>query len=524
MSGHVAMLLPCLPLVAAVAGWAAERTGLPYPVLLVVAGSLLGLSSVVATPELSPQVMFFVFLPPLLYYAAFFSAPRDLRANATPIGLLAVGLVLVTMAAVAGVMVGVAGVPPGVAAVVGAVVAPTDAVAATAVFRRLNVPERLVTIVEGEGLVNDGSALVLYASAVAAVVTGALGPGEIAMALLAAPLGGALLGFAIAWVLVWVRRRIDQPLVEITLSLSTPYLTYVTAQIAGLSGILATVVAGVYVGSRTGVIYTAGGRLQAFAFLDVLVFVLNGVLFTLLGMQLVRVVRAIPDLAIETVMAAMIAVIAAVMGSRLVWMLLGPAAARLLGRAGQPAGWRERIVIGWAGMRGGVSLAAALAVPLRRADGSPFPDRELVVVVTAGVIVATLMLQGTSLPWLLRHLGIGHEDLQSQQRLARLQAARAALAWLDDYAATERVDDAVESLRALYGARVRRLQGANQDQPSRATSGADELQRYRELQLRLLGVERSTVIELRQQGRISATVRRAIERILDLEEARILGL
>jgi Na+/H+ antiporter len=518
------MLLPCLPLAAAAAGWTAERIGVPYPVLLVAAGALLGLSPLLSTPELSPQVMFFVFLPPLLYYAAFFSAPKDLRANARPIGLLAVGLVLVTMSAVVGVMVGIAGVSLGVAAVAGAVVAPTDALAATSVFRRLNVPERLVTIVEGEGLINDGTALVLYVSAVAAVVAGKLRPGEVAMALLAAPVGGAVLGLAIAWVLVWLRRRIDQPLVEITLSLTTPYLTYVIAQIAGLSGILATVVAGVYVGSRTAVIYTAGGRLQAFAFLDVLVFLLNGVLFTLLGMQLVRVVRRVPGMATEEAVAVMMAVVVVVVGLRMVWMLLGPAAARLLGRAGQPAMWRERVVVGWSGMRGGVSLAAALAVPLQRADGSPFPDRELVVVVAAAVIVVTLMLQGTSLPWLLRRLGIGHEDFRNQERLARLQAARTALAWLDDYAGTERADDAVESLRALYAARVRRLEVANQDQPSRAASGPDELQRYRALQLELLGVERSAVIGLRQQGRISATVLRAIERILDLEEARLRGL
>ncbi|MDI3315233.1 MAG: Na+/H+ antiporter [Mycobacterium sp.] len=523
MSTHLALLLPVLPLVAAVAGWAAERSGIPYPVLLVAAGALLGQLPAIGRPELSPQVMFFVFLPPLLYYAAFFSAPKDLRANAKPIGLLAVGLVLATMAAVAGVMVGVAGVPWQVAAVAGAVVAPTDALAATSVFRRLNVPERLVTIVEGEGLVNDGSALVLYVSAVTAVVIGTLGPGEIALALLAAPAGGALLGFAIAWVLVWARQRIDQPLVEITLSLSTPYLTYVMAQIAGLSGILATVVAGVYVGSRSRVIYTAGGRLQAFAFLDVLVFLLNGVLFTLLGMQLVRVVHRIPDMAAATVAAVMAAVVAVVVGLRMAWMLFGPAVTRLLGRTGPPPGWKERVVIGWAGMRGGVSLAAALAVPLSRADGSPFPHRDLLIMIAAAVIVATLMLQGTTLPWLLRHLSIGNEDLRSQQRLARLQAARSALAWLDDYAATEPADDAVESLRALYAARVRRLELANRDQPSRVADGADELQRYRELQLQVLGVERSTVIELRRQGRISATVLRAIERILDLEEARLRG-
>jgi Na+/H+ antiporter len=518
-----AVLLLCLPLVAAGAAWVGERIGVPYPVLLVATGALLSLSPWVRTPELSPKVVFFVFLPPLIYYAANFIAPEDLRANAWPIGLLAVGLVVVSMAAVAGVMVGIAGVPLAVAAVAGAVVAPTDPVAATSVFRRLSVPERLVTIVEGEGLINDGTALVLYVGAVDMAVAGTLRPGEVAVTLLTAPVGGVVLGLAIAWVLVWVRRRIDQPLVEITLSLATPYLTYVLAQAAGLSGILATVAAGVYVGSRRWSIYAPGARLQAFAFLDVLVFLLNAVLFTLVGMQLVRVVHQVPGRPGRQVVAVIAAVVAVVVGSRMVWILLGPAAARLLGRAAQSLAWREGMVVGWAGMRGGVSLAAAMAVPLQLADGSPFPDRDLVIVVAATVIVVTLMLQGMSLPWLLRRLGIGREDTRDQERLARLQAVRAALAALDDHAAAEGADDAIESLRALYTARARRLEVADEDRPSRTLGGADELQRYRALRLESLDVQRSVVLGLWQQGRISAAVYRVIERSLDLEEARIRG-
>ena len=300
-------------------------------------------------------------------------------------------------------------------------------------------------------------------------------------------------------------------------------MTYVLAQAAGLSGILATVAAGVYVGSRRWSIYAPGARLQAFAFLDVLVFLLNAVLFTLVGMQLVQVVHRVPGRPSRQVV-AVIAAVVAVVGLRMVWILLGPAAARLLGHAPQWAAWREGMVVGWAGMRGGVSLAAAMAVPLRLADGSPFPDRDLVIVVAATVIVVTLMLQGMSLPWLLRRLGIGREDTRDQERLARLQAVRAALAALDDHAAAEGADDAIESLRALYAARARRLEVvADEDQPSPALGGADELQRYRALRLESLNVQRSVVLGMWQQGRISATVYRVIERSLDLEEARIRG-
>jgi NhaP-type Na+/H+ or K+/H+ antiporter len=244
VTAQLTFLLLCLPLATAAAGWLAERSGVPYPVLLVGAGALLSLSPWASAPELSPSVVFYVFLPPLVYFAAYFIPPEDLRANAGPIFLLAVGLVLVTMAGVMAVMVGVAGVPMTVGAVAGAVVAPTDTVAATSVFRRLNAPERLVTIVEGEGLINDGTSLVLYVGAVSAAVAGVVRPGELAKTVFLAPVGGAALGLLIAAILGSLRRRMDQPLVEITLSLATPYLSYVLAQAAGLSGVLATVVAG----------------------------------------------------------------------------------------------------------------------------------------------------------------------------------------------------------------------------------------------------------------------------------------
>jgi CPA1 family monovalent cation:H+ antiporter len=444
-----------------------------------------------------------VFLPPLLYYAAYFIAPDDLRANARSIGLLSVGLVVVTMATVAGVLVGVAGVPLAVAPV----------------FARLDVPERLVTIVEGEGLTNDGSALVLYTGAVGAVMVGAVRPGPLAVTLLAAPAGGAALGLAVAWLAVHVRRRIDHPLLEITLSLVTPYLTYVLAEGAHLSGVLATVTAGIYVGSHLSAILAPAARLQAFAFLDVLVFSLNVVLFTLVGMELWRSLHWVPGIAAGRVVAVISAVVVVVIASRLVWMLSGPATARLFGRTtGEPV-WRERVVVAWAGMRGGLSLAAALAIPLRLADGTPFPDRDLVIVVAAAVIVTSLLIQGTSLPWLLRRLGLRAEDFGSEENKARLKAARAALEWLDENTYADDGDEATTSARSLYESKVRRLQLSP---PSDVESDdGQEIERYRTLRLELLGVERSVVLALRRDGRINASLLRTIERDFDLEEARL---
>jgi Na+/H+ antiporter len=517
-AGYVILLI-CGPLAAVAAVWVAERIGVPYPVLLVAVGAVFAWLPWVSVPVLSPHVVFYVFLPPLIYYAAYFIAPDDLRANARSIGLLSVGLVIVTMAAVAGVLVGLAGVPLAVALVAGAVVAPTDAVAATSVFKRLDVPEQLATIVEGEGLTNDGTALVLYAGAVSAATVGALRPGPLAVTLLAAPAGGAALGLAVGWLAVQVRRRIDNSLLEITISLATPYLTYVLAESAHLSGVLATVTAGVYVGSHLSAIFAPGTRLQAFAFLDVLVFLLNAVLFVLVGSELVRSVHWVPEVPAPRLIAAMSAVVVVVIALRLIWMLFGPVTAKLLGRKGGESVWRQRVVVAWAGMRGGLSLAAALAIPLQRADGSPFPYRDLVTVIAAAVIVASLLVQGTSLPWLLRRLGLRAEDFGIEENKARLKAARAALEWLDEHSGAESADEATKSARALYEAKMRRLQLSP---PGDADSDeAREKERYRSLRLELLGVERSTVLALRRDGRINATLLRTIERDFDLEEARL---
>lgn len=520
--GYLALLiLGPLAIVAMV--WVAERIAVPYPILLVALGALFYLVPWIGTPVVKPELVFYVFLPPLLYYAALFVAPDDLRANAWPIGLLALGVTVVTAAAVAGVLVGLEGVPLAVALVGGAVVGPTDTAAAISVFQRLHAPERLTTIVEGEGLTNDGAALVLYAGALDTAVNGAVRPGHLAVTLLAAPAGGTVLGLAIAWLLVQLRKRMDQPLLEITVSLATPYLTYAAADAVHLSGVLATVAAGVYTGPRLSTIYAAGTRLQAFAFVQVLVFLLNAILFTMLGSQLVRRVHWVPGRPTLHLVAVMLAVVAVAIAVRLIFMLFGPAIARLLGRAGGKEVWRGRVAVGWAGMRGGVSLAVALAIPLRLADGSKFPDREVLILVAAAVIVTSLLIQGTSLPWLLRRLGLRPEESRTEENHARLHGARAALAWLDDHAGANGTDEATESARAWYEAKVRRLQATHPSGqgPGDAEEQAEALDRFTALRLQLLKVERSEVLGLRYEGRINATMLRTIERELDLEEARL---
>jgi Na+/H+ antiporter len=387
------------------------------------------------------------------------------------------------------------------------------------VFQRLNVPERLETIVEGEGLINDGAALVLYGVAVAAVVTGGIDPDRASRMLLLGPAGGAALGLAIAWILVGLRHHINEPLAEITILLSTPYLTYLLAEAIGLSGILATVAAGIYAGSQSRSVFEATTRLQAFAFLEVLVFLLNAVLFTLVGVQLARVLHRVPGLSLTHLSIVLTAVVAAVIGTRLFWILLvSPATARLIPYGPAPATWPERLVVGWSGMRGGVSLAAALALPRQGPGGSPFPYRDLVIVVVAAVIVATLILQGMTLPWLLRRLNVGYQADDAERR-ARLQAIRAVLDHLEERASgdTDPEDD-VARLRGLYSARAQRLERRHSGRGPRE-GGVPE--RYRALRLELLHIERTVISTSREKRRISPEAMRRIQHDLDLEEVRL---
>lgn len=533
MTGEVRTLIPatytilllCGPAIAIAAVWSAERIGVPFPIFLIGVGVFLSWFPYTPSPEISPEIVFYLFLPPLVYYAALFVAPDDLRRYARLVGLLAVGLVLATAAAVAGVLIWLTSLSVVVALVIGAIVAPTDTVAAVSIFRRLKAPEGLTTIVEGEGLTNDGTALVLYVGAVETAVAEAVHPGQLAITFVLGPLGGATLGLVIAWVMVRVRIRMHHPALEITLSLATPYFTYAAADAAGMSGVLATAVAGLYVGARMSDIYSPGSRLQALAFLDVFVFLLNAVLFILVGIQLHRQVHWTASKATLQLLLVVAAVVGVVIAMRLVFTLAGPTLARLRGETVSADLWRERVVVGWAGMRGGVSLAAALAVPLRREDGTPFPGHEFVILIAAAVILATLLMQGVSLPWLVRRLGLEPGDFHPEENEARLRAAHATLDWLDQRDGDGKGDnEAARSVRALYEAKTRRLELTTRTGPRvvDAEPEIDEQLSYVALRLEALRVERAEVLNLRREGAINAPVLRSIERGFDLQESRLL--
>jgi CPA1 family monovalent cation:H+ antiporter len=468
-----------------------------------------------------------ILLPPLLYAAAFFSSLRDLRANLRPISLLAIGLVLFTtvgIAAVAHYLVGMAWEP---AFVLGAIVSPTDPVAATSIGRRVGAPRRVITIVEGESLVNDSTALIAFRFAVAAVLTGSFSLAEASMEFVLAALGGIAIGLAVGWLVAQVRRRIEDPPTEITISIFTPFFAYLPAEALDASAVLAAVTAGVYLGWMSPQLIAPATRIQAFAVWNVLVFLLNAALFTLVGLALPAALDELDGVPAGELALHGAVVAAAVMAIRLLWVFpatyLPRAVSRRVRERDPAPDWRVTLLIGWTGMRGAVSLAAALAIPLTVEGGAPFPDRELIIFLTYVVIFSTLLLQGLSLPWLIRRLGIGDDgDDEHWENKARMKAADAALRRLDELAVEDWVrEDTLERTRAMLEYRRRRFASRFDEDASESGAIEERSVDYQRLLREVLRAQRAAVIELRNQGRINDDVMRRVERDLDLEETRL---
>jgi Na+/H+ antiporter len=518
-----------LALMVAVAGLSilARFVGVPYPILLVLGGLALGFVPGLPEIRLPSEVVLVLFLPPLLYYAAFFSSPRDLRADARAITLQAVGLVLATMGTVAltaHALIG--GLPWPAAFALGAIVSPTDPLAATAIARRLGLSRRLVTLLEGESLVNDATALVAYRIAVGAAIGGTFVVWEAGLRFVAGVAGGVALGFGVGWLVAKIRRRLDDPPVEIVVTLITGYAAYLPAEWVGASGVLATVTAGLYVGWQAPALASATTRLLGFSFWEVLVYLLNAVLFILVGLQLHPILGGVTGRSVASLLGLAVLVSGIVIAVRIAWVFTVPYLLRALDRRPEAiarrVGARERLVVGWSGMRGAVSLAAALALPVESADGQPFPERNLIVFLTFAVIFATLVVQGLTLPGLIRRLGARREDgaEEREELRARLGATDAALARLEELAAEDWTrGDTVERLRGMYEYRRQRLSaraGIVQDDGYEERSLA-----YQQLVRELLEAQRRAIVRLRNQGEISNDVMHRIERDLDLEDSRL---
>jgi len=495
-------------------------TSVPVPILLVIGGLALGFVPGLPHLELPPDVVLVAILPPLLYWTAFATSLRDLRVNVRPISLLAVGLVIATTIGVgAAAHAWIDDLSWAAAFTLGAIVSPTDPLAATDVARRLGVPRRIIAVIEGESLVNDGTALVLYKLAVAAAVTGTFSLVNASGRLVWNVVGGVGIGLVVAYGIRIVRRHVDDPPVEVTIAFLSGYLAFLPAAAVGASGVLAAVTAGVYMGWYTPELTSSRSRLAGNAFWEILIYLVNALLFVLLGLQLRNIVDRLSGSSWETLLAYAALVSAVVIGIRLVFVPIFTYLPRLMFervRVHDPSPpWRYPAVIAWTGIRGAVSLAAALALP------TDFPQRELIVFLTFSVVLVTLVGQGLTLPALIRVLQMEPDDrAEREDAKARIKAAEAAVARLEELAAEDWVrDDTAERLRGLYGFRGDRFRARlDEDDDGMIEERSTQYQRLRR---ELLDAERSAVVALRNAGMIDDEVMTRVFRDLDLEDLRL---
>jgi monovalent cation/hydrogen antiporter len=520
--GKVELILICLVAVALLA-LVARKIRVPYPILLILGGGLLALVPGLPAIRLEPQLVFNLFLPPLIYPAAIWTSWRDFRGNLRPILFLAIVLVLITMTITAYLFHGLTALPLAVGFVFGAIISPPDAVAALSVTQNLRVPRKIIVILEGESLVNDATAFISFRFAVAAVLTGSFSLGQASLQFLFVASGGIAVGLAVGWLATQIQKRLDDPPVQTTFSLLTPYLAYFSGEALHVSGILAVVIAGIYYGWRAPRILSARMRLQALPVWDMVGFILTGVLFILVGLQLPEVMHSLPPGSASRMAKLTLMIVAAVVLVRFGWMFGATYLPHLFSKKSRPKNripWQHTALIAWTGMRGADSLAGALAIPFLLPDGTAFPGRDLIILLTFCVIFAMLLLQGLTLMPLVRWLAIVDDHAtEKEERLARLKANEAALARLQELESSHHAKPkTVERLRAEYEDRVRQLQiEALDENKIRRLYSPD----FEELACEMLQTERDTVIALRNEEAINDQALRRIQRDIDLAEARL---
>lgn len=493
-----------------------RRLPVPTPILQVAAGLALGLIPGMQLPELEPDVVFFVFLPPILWAAAYFTPLREFKANLRPIGLLAVGLVLATTAAVAVTAHALLpGLPWAVAVAIGAIISPPDAVAATAIVSRLPVPRRVIVILEGESLVNDASALVLYRTAVSAAVTGVFSWGESIVRFFIDAGVGAVIGLLVGWLIIRAAKATRDPLAETLLTLAGPYVAWLAAETIHVSAVLACVAGGLYLGQNLSTAISPVSRVQTRAVWDLVVFLLNALIFVVLGLEFGSLLGTVPPGTLGRVAGVSLLVCLVAIVVRLVWVPLATYLPRAMSaevrrRDPLPA-WKPVFLVAWTSMRGIVSLASALALPRLLSDGRPLPYRSEILLITMGVIVVTLMLQGLTLGPIIRSFRFTPDDRHhEEERLARREALRRGAEALEDMSREPWADQRdVEWLRNELRDRLRLHEHHGGGTRSR-----------RKLRIAVMNAERRMLIRLRNEGAISDEVLRELEQELDLDAMR----
>ena len=511
--------------ITALVNWIARSIDLPSPIVLVVAGVILALVPGLPRIALPPNLVLLVFLPPLIYYAAFGMSWQAFRDNLREISLLAVGCVVFTTIVVAAAAHWLIGLPWAVAFVLGAIVSPPDVVAPLAIARRLGVPSRITAVLEGEGLVNDATALVLFKFALTAVLTGVFSLTEATMTFAAIVVGEALWGFVVGWLMLRLRHWANEPRIEVTLSLLTPFLAFWIPHAAGGSGVLATVIAGLYVGAKGIELIRSKTRLQAIFFWDFVTYIVEGAIFLLTGLQARVVLEGLGPFALSQLFLYAVAISLVAIAVRFVWVFSATYVQRWLSptlRARDPPPfWQHPFLISFTGIRGVVSLAAALSIPVMISGDQPFPDRHLILFLTFSVIVVTLVVQGPVLPWLVRKLGLTNSGSierllkQQQEADARLEAARTAFDRLQQLSVQAKLPaEQIRQVRELQADRVNQFERRR----DLCGEGSEVAARVDRLELALIHTEREYVNSLLRSGRITDEIRRNIERELDLRE------
>jgi CPA1 family monovalent cation:H+ antiporter len=526
MISTIQLLVFLLAVIAAVAV-VAVRFKIPPSILLVSIGVVLALIPDLPAIEIAPEIVLLVVLPPVVYSSAVSMSWREFRFNLRPITLLAVGCVLFTTAAVAAAVHFVLGIPWPLGFLLGAIVSPPDAVAPLSIARRLKLPKRILVILEGEGLANDATALILYRFAVVAVSTGAFSLGRAAIAFGAIVAGELIWGIAVGWAMLRMRRWVRDPRIEITLSVLTPFMAFWPPQHLGGSGVLATVTAGLYISWNGFRLISAATRLQGIFFWDFLIYLLEGMVFLITGLQARAVVANIGGYSASQLAISALLVSAVVIVARFVWMYPATYLPRWLipavRRADPSPPWQWPFALAFTGVRGIVSLAAALAIPLTNQSGQPFPQRDLVLFLTFCVILVTLVGQGSMLPWVMRALGLANAGRLERdadriaERDARQQAASAAIERFEQFA-TERAlsQEIAEPLRAAHRFRLRRSEFGDD-----AKHRGDLADLRDEVDLLLIEAERNRINDLYCDDKLTDEARRRLERELDLREAHV---
>jgi CPA1 family monovalent cation:H+ antiporter len=512
------LLLAVLVLVAVMA----RRLDVAPPILLVIAGITLALVPGLPGIELAPELVLLVILPPLIYSAGVAMSWREFRFNLRPIILFAFGAVVFTACAVAVALYYLIGIPWAIGFLLGAIVAPPDVVAPVALARRLRLPRRLIVVLEGEGLANDATALILYRFAVIAVSTGLFSLPRAAGTFVLIVIGEIVWGIAAGWISLRIRRWTRDPRAEITLSLMTPYLAYWVPEHLGGSGVLATVAAGLYVSWRGPLLIPAPTRLQGIFFWDFVIYLFEGFVFLVVGMQARTLIERIHGYSLRDLFIAVALTTAAIIVARFIWVFPAVYVPRWISpslRKRDPAPpWQWAVFISFVGVRGVVSLAAALAIPFLTAGGQVFPYRDLILFVTFGVIVITLVAQGLMLPTMIGWLGLGKEAKVERvsEHEAELAARRDAIA-----VGRKRMEELLAS--GSYPKEVGDLLRARHDHRSAQLVNDELREAVATLKLDLLQSEREFLFQLLREGRITDEARRRLERELDLEEAAIIS-